>query len=167
MCSSDLFTSLIHGHAHPDVVEAVQSQVAQGSAYAAPNESQIALAEMVVDRVPSIEQLRFTSSGTEGTNMALRCSRAATGRQKIMKMEGGYHGSYEQAEVALAPIPGLRGAIEAPVSTAMDGSFSDSVLADTVICPYNEPEMAEALIKKHADELAAVIVEPEIGRAHV
>ncbi len=157
------FTSLIHGHAHPDVVEAVQSQVAQGSAYAAPNESQIALAEMVVDRVPSIEQLRFTSSGTEGTNMALRCSRAATGRQKIMKMEGGYHGSYEQAEVALAPIPGLRGAIEAPVSTAMDGSFSDSVLADTVICPYNEPEMAEALIKKHADELAAVIVEPVMG----
>ena len=95
--------------------------------------------------------------------MALRCSRAATGRQKIMKMEGGYHGSYEQAEVALAPIPGLRGAIEAPVSTAMDGSFSDSVLADTVICPYNEPEMAEALIKKHADELAAVIVEPVMG----
>ncbi len=157
------FTSLVHGHAFPAVVEAVQTQIAQGSAYAAPNEIQVALAELIVGRVPSIEQLRFTSSGTEGTNMALRCSRAATGRQKIMKMEGGYHGSYEQAEVALAPIPGLRGDLEAPVSTPMDGSFSDSVLADTVICPYNEPELAETLISRHAEELAAVIVEPVIG----
>ena len=157
------FTSLVHGHAFPAVVEAVQTQIAQGSAYAAPNESQVALAELIVGRVPSIEQLRFTSSGTEGTNMALRCSRAATGRQKIMKMEGGYHGSYEQAEVALAPIPGLRGDLKAPVSTPMDGSFSDSVLADTVICPYNEPELAEKLISRHAEELAAVIVEPVMG----
>ena len=81
------FTSLIHGHAHPAVVEAVQSQVAKGSAYAAPSEDQIRLAELIAQRVPSIEQLRFTSSGTEGTLMALRCARAATGRQKIMKME--------------------------------------------------------------------------------
>ena len=93
------FTSLIHGHAHPDVVNAVQAQVALGSAYAAPNENQIALAELIIDRVRSIEQLRFTSSGTEGTNMALRCSRAATGRQKVMKVEGGYHGRFEQAQV--------------------------------------------------------------------
>ena len=157
------FTSLIHGHAHPDVVNAVQAQVAEGSAYAAPNENQIALAEMIVDRVPSIEQLRFTSSGTEGTTMALRCARAASGRHKIMKMEGGYHGSYEQAEVSLVPVPGRRGDLDAPVSTAVDDSFSDSVLEDTMICPYNEPELAESLINRHADELAAVIVEPVMG----
>ena len=157
------FTSLIHGHAHPDVVTAVQAQVAEGSAYAAPNENQIALAEMIVDRVPSIEQLRFTSSGTEGTTMALRCARAASGRHKIMKMEGGYHGSYEQAEVSLVPVPGRRGDLDAPVSTAVDDSFSDSVLEDTTICPYNEPELAESLINRHADELAAVIVEPVMG----
>ncbi|MCS5575082.1 MAG: aminotransferase class III-fold pyridoxal phosphate-dependent enzyme, partial [Pseudomonadales bacterium] len=66
------FTSLIHGHAHPDVVNAVQAQVADGSAYAAPNDNQIALAEIIVDRVRSIEKMRFTSSGTEGTTMALR-----------------------------------------------------------------------------------------------
>ena len=157
------FTSLIHGHAHPAVVHAVQAQVADGSAYAAPNDNQIALAEMIVDRVPSIEQLRFTSSGTEGTTMALRCARAASGRHKIMKMEGGYHGSYEQAEVSLVPVPGRRGDLDAPVSTAVDDSFSDSVLEDTVICPYNEPELAESLINRHADELAAVIVEPVMG----
>ena len=157
------FTSLIHGHAHPAVVHAVQAQVADGSAYAAPNDNQIALAEMIVDRVPSIEQLRFTSSGTEGTTMALRCARAASGRHKIMKMEGGYHGSYEQAEVSLVPVPGRRGDLDAPVSTAVDDSFSDSVLEDTMICPYNEPELAESLINRHADELAAVIVEPVMG----
>ena len=83
------FTSLIHGHAHPDVVDAVKSQAALGSAYAAPNEDQIALGELIVERVSSIEQMRFTSSGTEGTLMAIRCARAATGRDKIMKIEGG------------------------------------------------------------------------------
>ena len=157
------FTSLIHGHAHPDVVAAVQTQVELGSAYAAPSESQVLLAELIVSRVPSIEQMRFTSSGTEGTTMALRCARAATSRNKIMKMEGGYHGSYEQAEVSLVPFPGRRGEVAAPVSTAVDGSFPDSVLNDTIVCPYNEPDLARELIARHAHELAAVIVEPVLG----
>ncbi|MEM7220415.1 MAG: aspartate aminotransferase family protein [Pseudomonadota bacterium] len=157
------FTSLIHGHAQPDVVAAVQAQVARGSAYAAPSEDQIALAELICARVPSVEQLRFTSSGTEATLMALRCARAATGRQKIMKMEGGYHGSYELAEVSLVPFPEQRGPIEAPASTPVDASFPDSVLGETVVCPYNAPEAATRLIDDHADELAAVIVEPVLG----
>ena len=157
------FTSLIHGHAQPDVVAAVQEQVARGSAYAATNVDQIELAELIQARVPSIEQLRFTSSGTEGTLMAIRCARAAPGRQKIMKMEGGYHGSYELAEVSLVPYPDKRGDLDAPVSLAVDASFPDSVLGDTVICPYNEPERARALIERHAGELAAVIVEPMLG----
>jgi glutamate-1-semialdehyde 2,1-aminomutase len=157
------FTSLIHGHAFPDVVAAVQAQVAKGSAYAAPSEDQIALGELIVERVPSIEQLRFTSSGTEGTLMAIRCARAATGRQKIMKMEGGYHGSYELAEVSLVPFPDGRGPIEAPVSLAVDDSFPDSVLGDTVICPFNQPDIARQLIDIHASDLAAVIVEPVLG----
>ena len=157
------FTSLIHGHAYDPTVRAVQEQVAKGSAYAAPNEEQIALGELIVERVPSIEQMRFTSSGTEGTLMALRCARAATGRQKIMKMEGGYHGSYELAEVSLAPLPDTQGDLAAPASNAIDASFPDSVLADTVVCPFNEPELATALIERHAADLAAVIVEPVMG----
>lgn len=157
------FTSLIHGHAHPDVVAAIQAQAPKGSAYAAPSLTQVELAELLVERIPALEQLRFTSSGTEGTLMALRCARAATGRQKVMKMEGGYHGSYEQAEVSLVPLPGRRGDIEAPASLAVDASFPDSVLEDTIICPYNEPAHAKALIAQHAAELAAVIVEPVLG----
>ena len=113
--------------------------------------------------MPSVEQLRFTSSGTEATLMALRCARACTGRQKIMKMEGGYHGSYELAEVSLVPLPDRCGPIEAPNPLPVDGSFPESVLADTIVCPYNRPDVARALIRRHAHELAAVITEPVLG----
>jgi glutamate-1-semialdehyde 2,1-aminomutase len=157
------FTSLIHGHAHPEVVAAVNRQVGLGSAYAAPSVDQVELAELIVGRLPSIEQLRFCSSGTEGTLMAIRCARAATGKQKIMKMEGGYHGSYEMAEVSLVPYPEVRASLDEPSSLPVDGSFPTSVLQDTIVCPYNEPERAERLIQEHADELAAVIVEPVLG----
>ncbi len=157
------FTSLVHGHAHGQTVDAITHQAPLGTAYAAPSAPQIELAELIVSRIPSIEQMRFCSSGSEATLMALRCSRAATGRQKIMKMEGGYHGSYELAEVSLVPVPGKRGDLAHPVSLAVDGSFPDSVLTDTIVCPYNEPELARTLIQEHASELAAVIVEPILG----
>lgn len=157
------FTSLILGHANPAVVEAVSEQMRRGSAYAAPTRSQLELARLIADRVPSIEQLRFTSSGSEATLMTLRCARAVTGRDKVMKMEGGYHGSYELAEVSLVPRPDLAGPIEAPRSVAIDASIPQSVLNDVVPCPYNQPEIARALIDAHAHELAAVIVEPVLG----
>lgn len=157
------FTSLIHGHAHPAVVEAIQVQAPMGSAYAAPSLNQIELAELIVGRVQSVEQMRFCSSGSEATLMALRCARAVTGKQKIMKMEGGYHGSYELAEVSLIPLPGGRGSLHHPTSLPVDKSIPASVLEDTVVCPYNEPEMARQLIAEHASEVAAVIVEPVLG----
>lgn len=157
------FTSLIHGHGNASVAEAVSKQSVIGTAYAAPSRNQIELAELIVDRIASIEQLRFCSSGTEGTLMAIRCARAFTGKQKIMKMEGGYHGSYELAEVSLIPLPEFRGELDRPNSLPVDGSFPDSVLQDTVVCPYNEPELAKRLIEENADELAAVIIEPILG----
>ena len=157
------FTSLLLGHAHPAVVRAVSEQIALGSAYAAPTRSQVELAQLLCERVPSVEQLRFTSSGSEATLMALRCARAASGRQKILKMEGGYHGSYEAAEVSLAPLPDRAGPLDHPVSLPIDRSIPESVLADTLAAPYNEPELARALIREHAHELACVIVEPVLG----
>jgi glutamate-1-semialdehyde 2,1-aminomutase len=157
------FTSLILGHANSAVVDAVSEQMRRGSAYAAPTRSQVALAETIRARVPSVEQLRFTSSGSEATLMTLRCARAFSGRQKIMKMEGGYHGSYELAEVSLVPRPDQCGPLDAPNPVPIDASIPDSVLGDVVICPYNEPELARALIRAHAGELAAVIVEPVLG----
>jgi len=157
------FTSLIHGHAYPAIVDAVVEQVRRGTAYAAPTRSQVALAQIIRSRVPSIEQLRFTSSGSEATLMTLRCARAATGKQKIMKMEGGYHGSYELAEVSLVPRPDRCGPLSAPNAVPVDASIPQSALSDAVICPYNEPEIARTLIDRHAHELAAVIVEPVLG----
>ncbi|MDK1023575.1 MAG: aspartate aminotransferase family protein [Gammaproteobacteria bacterium] len=157
------FTSLIHGHGNARVVDAVSKQAVIGTAYAAPSQNQIELAELIVARVGSIDQLRFCSSGTEATLMAIRCARAFTAKQKIMKMEGGYHGSYELAEVSLIPVPEFRGELERPNSLPVDGSFPDSVLQDTIVCPYNEPELAKQLIEENADTLAAVIIEPLLG----
>ncbi len=157
------FTALIHGHAHPAVVKAVSEQMLRGSAHAAPTTGQLELARLIQQRVPSIEQLRFTASGSEATLMTLRCARAFTGRDVIMKMEGGYHGSYELAEASLIPIPGQAGPPDAPATVPIDASNSASLFDDVVICPYNDPEAARALIAKHANRLAAVIVEPVLG----
>ncbi len=157
------FTSLIHGHAFGPVVDAITAQAGKGTALAAPTLSQIELAELLVSRVPSLETLRFTSSGTEATLMCLRCARAVTGHQKILKMEGGYHGSYELAEVSLVPLPGQAGQVDRPVSLPVDASFPNSVLDDTVVAPLNNPDVAMRLIEANAEDLAAVIVEPMLG----
>jgi glutamate-1-semialdehyde 2,1-aminomutase len=157
------FTSLLLGHAHPAVVRAVDEQVRRGTAYAAPTRSQIELARLLCDRVPSVEQIRFCSSGTEATLMALRAARAFTRRQKVMKMEGGYHGSYELAEVSLVPLPHLCGPLERPKPVPIDPSIPESALRDTVPAPYNAPDLAVRLVDEHAQDLAAVIVEPILG----
>jgi len=157
------FTSLIHGHAHPGVVKAVSEQVARGTAYAAPVDTQLALASLLCERVASVDLVRFTSSGSEATLMAIRAARAFTGRQKLVKVEGGYHGSYDHAEVSMIPRPGEAGPMEAPHPVPLDASIAESALADVIPIPYNQPEIARARIEAHADEIAAVIVEPILG----
>ena len=157
------FTSLILGHADEEVVRAVNEQIERGSAFGAATTSQLELAEILRARVPSVEQLRFTASGSEATLMAIRCARAFTGRSRILKMEGGYHGSYELAEASLVPLPGQAGPREAPRVVPVDSSHSASLDADVVVCPYNAPEAAAALIAENASSLAAVIVEPVLG----
>ena len=94
-------TSLILGHAEPEVVRAIQEQAARGTAFGGPTESQIRLAEILCQRIPSVDTIRFTNSGTEGTMMAIRAARAFTGRHKIAKFEGGYHGSHEYVSVSV------------------------------------------------------------------
>ncbi len=154
------FTSLIHGHAHPAIVAAVKAQIERGSAYAAPTRSQIELARRLCDRIASVDQLRFTSSGSEATMMAVRAARAITGRQKVMKMEGVYHGSYDLAEVSLVPLPGRRGPADRPEPVALDRSIAQSALGDVVVAPFNDSENTVRLIADHAHEIACVIVEP-------
>ena len=96
-------TSLIMGHAHPDIVRALQEQTEKGTAFSGPTEAMIRLSKLLCERIPSVDTIRFTNSGTEGTMMAIRAARAFTGKPKIAKFEGGYHGSHEAVSVSVGP----------------------------------------------------------------
>jgi glutamate-1-semialdehyde 2,1-aminomutase len=154
------FTSLVHGHAHAPTVAAVTEQIERGSAYAAPTESQVELARIICARVASIDEVRFTSSGSEATNMCIRAARAHTGKPKIIKVEGGYHGSHEIGEMSLVPLPGKAGPLESPTTLPPDRSINASEVQDVITIPYNEIEIARQHLERHADEVAALIVEP-------
>lgn len=158
------FTSLIHGHAHPILVETAARQLALGSAFGLPTESEIELAELLASRLPGVDQVRFTNSGTEAVMMTLKAARAFTGRPKIAKCEGAYHGSYDYAEVSLDPTPEAWGR-NAPVSVAYARGTPDNVLADVVTIPFNDVEAAVSLIREHGPELACVLVDPMPNRA--
>jgi glutamate-1-semialdehyde 2,1-aminomutase len=158
------FTSLIHGHAYPSLIEAATRQLALGSAFGMPTESEIELAELLVSRLPSADQIRFANSGTEAVMMALKAARAFTGRPKIAKCEGAYHGSYDYAEVSLDPAPEAWGG-NAPVSVAYAKGTPDNVLADVVTIPFNDTEAAVSLIREHGGELACVLVDPMPNQA--
>ena len=157
------FTSLIHGHAHRPTVAAVSEQISRGSAFAAPTETQVELARILCERVPSLDELRFCSSGTEATAMCVRAARAWNGKPKVVKVEGGYHGSHDFGEISLVPIPGKSGPLESPAALIPDRSFSESSLADVIVTPFNEPEITRRQIEAQADEICALIVEPMVG----
>ncbi|MCP5043454.1 MAG: aspartate aminotransferase family protein [bacterium] len=157
------FTSLVHGHAHPGTVRAVQEQMAIGSAYAAPSDSQLELSELLCERVPSLELLRFCSSGSEATQMAVRAARAFTGKPKIVKVEGGYHGSHDLGEMSMVPMPGKSGSIENPETTLTDRSLSGNIAEEIITTPFNRPDVTRRQLEEHADEVAALILEPMLG----
>jgi len=157
------YTSMIHGNAHPRIVEAISEQCSRGTAFAAPLESQTKLASALCSRVPSIERIRFCNSGTEATMHAIRAAKAFTGRNKIIKMEGGYHGSHDAASVSVAPLLDRAGPHSSPTSVPdLDGLFQ-GVLPDVVVVPFNGLEVSGEIIKCHADDLAAVLVEPVLS----
>jgi glutamate-1-semialdehyde 2,1-aminomutase len=140
---------MILGHAHPAVVAAVQRAAEHGTSYGAPNPHEIELAELIADAMPHLERLRFVSSGTEAAMSAIRLARAATGRDAIVKMAGGYHGHAD----ALLVQPGS-GAIGLPASAGVTAAAA----RDTLVAPYNDLGAVERLLRDH--EVAAVIVEP-------
>ena len=147
---------MIHGHAWPPVVDAISEAARRGTSYGAPCAQEVELAERVVRMVPSIEKVRFVSSGTEATMSALRLARGFTGRRKILKFDGCYHGHADAllvaagSGVATLGIPGSAGVPEGTV-------------ADTLVAPYNDLAAVERVIAAHGPDLAAVIVEPVAG----
>jgi len=158
------FTAMIHGYAHPTVNNVVREQLGLGTCFGLPTESEIELAELLCERLPSVEQVRFTNSGTEAVMMALKAARAFTGRPKIAKVEGAYHGSYDYAEVSLDSDPNSWGE-DKPASVAYAAGTPDRVLQDVLVLPFNDPIAAEKLIREHSTELAAVLIDPLPNRA--
>jgi len=147
------FGPLILGHANATVAEAIHSAIDDGGSFGVTGPGEVRLAEMIRARMPSIERLRFVNSGTEAAMSALRVARAATGRDLVIKFEGGYHGHADSmlaeagSGVATLSIPGSAG-------------VTASVTARTLVTPYNDLSSVEALIDAHRDNVAAVIVEP-------
>jgi glutamate-1-semialdehyde 2,1-aminomutase len=144
------------GHAHPDVVDAVQAQIPRGVTFFANNEPGIRLAAAIVDAVPCADKVRFTSTGTEADVYAMRVARAFRGRDKVLKFEGGFHGMSEYSLQSLSPKrPG-----NFPQAVPDGPGIPRSVSGDMLIAPFNNADLAASLIREHREELAAVIVEP-------
>jgi glutamate-1-semialdehyde 2,1-aminomutase len=152
------FASLIHGHAHPQVVEAVREVVARGSCFALPTESEVALAEVICERVASVDKVRFCNSGTEAVMLAMKAARARTGRHTIAKVEGAYHGMYDYAEVSLDPTPSNWG--NTPVPVPHTHGTPQAVLGDMLVLPHNDAQQARQLIESAGNSLAAVLIDP-------
>jgi glutamate-1-semialdehyde 2,1-aminomutase len=147
---------MLLGHAHPAVLEAVQRQLGRGTTYLLVNEPIIELAETLCRAVPCAEQVRFTSSGTEATFFALRVARAFTRRDKILKFEGGFHGTHDYSLMSVSP----RSPKAFPAPMPDSAGIPRAIEGEVLIAPYNDLATAEALIETHRHELAAVIVEP-------
>ena len=158
------FTALVHGHAFPPVVRAVTAQIERGSAFAVSTPEEVALATLLVDRVPGVEQIRFGNSGTEAVMMAIKAARAFTGRDRIAKFEGAYHGYYDDVQVSFNSGPGNWGSEEEPASVASSGGLVKHRVAETLVLPWNDADAVERLLTRHRNELAAVLVDPLANR---
>ncbi|WP_016838427.1 glutamate-1-semialdehyde 2,1-aminomutase [Ureibacillus thermosphaericus] len=151
---------LILGHSHPEVVKAIQEQAAKGTSFGAPTVLENKLAQIVIERVPSVEMVRFVSSGTEATMAALRLARGYTGRNIIMKFEGSYHGHGDSLLIKAGSGVATLGLPDSPGVPA-------DVAKNTTTVPYNDLEAVKATFEKLGDNIAAVIVEPVAGNMGV
>jgi glutamate-1-semialdehyde 2,1-aminomutase len=139
------YTSLVHGHAYPPIVEAIRSGVARGTAWPARCNPQIELAEQLIERVPSVEKVRFTNSGTESAMLAIQIARIVTGRRKILMARHGYHGGYEDVEIG----------------------FFGQEGPNTYVAEYGRAESFERVLSDRGDEIACVVLEPVMGSAGI
>ncbi len=159
------YTSLLHGHANSVIEAAVVEQLPKGTNYAMALESQVRLADHLVERVASVEQVRFTNSGTEAVMFAVRAARAFTGRELIVKIEGGYHGAGEDFEISVHPDLAVAGPDGEPVATLDTLGIPRNRLETVAVVPFNDADAAERLFARRGDEIAAIVVEPCMGSA--
>jgi len=147
---------MILGHAHPEVIEAIVQAAQRGTSYGAPTEAESGLAEQIIEAVPSIEKVRLVSSGTEATMSAIRVARGATGRHKIIKFSGNYHGHVDSLLVAAGSAAATLGVPDSPGVTPGAGQ-------DTLVLEYNDSDAVIQAFANHPGEIAAVILEPVVG----
>ena len=155
---------LVHGHCFPPAMEAVARQLQKGTCFSGPSEADLALAELLASRSAAFEKVRFTNSGSEAVMMAVKAARAFTGRHKIAKCEGAYHGTYDFVEASRASSPSNWGPREAPHPVPYSKATPPCVMENTVVFPYNDIATALALLEREKDNLAAVLVEPVANR---
>src|SRR6202795_781570 len=159
------YTSLILGHAHPSVVEAVTEQATRGMSFPGPSEHEVKLAELLTKRIPSMEVVRFANSGTEATMTALRAARAFPGRSKLAKFEGAYHGTHDWELVSVSPDPATSGSRKRPKPVAYSAGVPATVLKHTVVLPWNDAEACVKILEKQGRDIAALIVDPLMANA--
>jgi glutamate-1-semialdehyde 2,1-aminomutase len=147
---------LILGHAHPAIVEAIQSQAARGTSFGAPTELESELARLVIEAMPAVEMVRFVSSGTEAVMSAIRLARAYTGREKVIKFAGCYHGHFDGLLVQAGSGVATLGLPDSPGVPA-------TVAADTLTAPYNDLASVEMLLQQNPEQVAVIVVEPVAG----
>ena len=154
------YTSLIHGHGHPATVSAIQEQAVRGTVLGSAAEVTVEHAEMLCDRVPSLESVRYCNSGTEATHLAILAARAFTGKDVIVKMDGGYHGSHDFVQVNVKPDIETDGLPQRKLTTR---GVPAAVLEGVRVVPFNDLDALENVLRAHHDEIAVIIMEPVIG----
>lgn len=154
------FGSLLVGHSHPMLTEALAKQLSDGLLYSLPSPDNVYVAEELVRRFAPIEQVRFCNSGTEATMEALRLARAHTGRNKIVKIEGSYHGHHDALMMSTKPSPEDAGPYERPNTVPATKGIPTDVKDNAIIAPYNDAEALDRILSEHEGEIAAVITEP-------
>lgn len=147
---------MILGHAHPQVLAAIQDAVVRGTSYGAPTEAESQLADQIIQAVPSIEKVRLVNSGTESAMSAIRVARGATGRDKVIKFAGNYHGHVDSLLVAAGSAAATLGAPDSPGVTS-------GATADTIVCRYNDIDSVSQAFERYGDDIAVVALEPVVG----
>lgn len=152
-------TSLIHGHAYPPIIQAVSEQLTRGTAFNLSTEVELLYAEHLCERNESFEQIRFVNSGTEAVMCCLKAARAYTGKPKIAKVEGAYHGIYDYAEISQNSTPQNWGPEQQPASVPICRGTCPSVLHDVIVLPFNDPQQTLAILEEHASDLACILID--------
>lgn len=159
------FTALIHGYGSERIRAAARRQLELGFCFGMPTEGEVLLSEMLCERLPTVEQLRYCNSGTEAVMNAIKVARAFTGRPKFAKCEGAYHGTYDPAETSQEARPETWGEIDNPASVPTAKGTPQGVLDDVVVIPFNNTPVAEAILRAKGNSLAAVLVDVMPNRA--